>query len=257
MGFHADAGYPMKSRLVLVSIGMLGAVFVSLFASPAQAQRRAGFASARAGRSGVGISRGRGPRTSFLSGRRGRRFTDEGFTPYFYSDYDGYSDYDYEPDVIEPPSPETIVEQAVRPAPRAPTPSEPLVLELQGDHWVRITNYGQSQTGAESSELGSKGAPSLPSAISSATSRRTEAAEPSSELPPAVLVFRDGHQEEIAKYLITGGNLYTSADYWSGGSWTRKVQIAELDVPATLRLNRERGANFSLPSGPNEVMIRP
>jgi hypothetical protein len=30
-----------------------------------------------------------------------------------------------------------------------------------------------------------------------------------------------------------------------------------LDVPATLKLNQERGAKFSLPSGPNEVMIRP
>jgi len=30
-----------------------------------------------------------------------------------------------------------------------------------------------------------------------------------------------------------------------------------LDVPATLKLNEDRGAKFSLPSGPNEVMFRP
>jgi hypothetical protein len=72
-----------------------------------------------------------------------------------------------------------------------------------------------------------------------------------------VLVFRDGHKEEIGKYTIMGATIYANADYWSSGSWTRQVQIIELDVPATLKLNRERGAKFSLPSGPNEVMIRP
>jgi hypothetical protein len=76
-------------------------------------------------------------------------------------------------------------------------------------------------------------------------------------LPSAVLVFRDGHKEEIGKYVIVSGTIYTSSDYWNSGSWTRKVQIADLDVPATLKLNQERGAKFALPSGPNEVMMRP
>jgi hypothetical protein len=51
--------------------------------------------------------------------------------------------------------------------------------------------------------------------------------------------------------------LYTSANYWTSGSWTRKIEIANLDVPATLKLNQERGSKFSLPSGPQEVVIRP
>ena len=89
------------------------------------------------------------------------------------------------------------------------------------------------------------------------TRRLTHAAKPPTELPPAVLVFRDGHQEEIGKYMITGATIYVSTDYWTSGSWTRKVQIAELDVPATLKLNQERGANFRLPSGPEEVIVRP
>jgi hypothetical protein len=54
-----------------------------------------------------------------------------------------------------------------------------------------------------------------------------------------------------------GTTIYTSADYWSSGTWTRRVEVAELDVPATMNLNRERGANFSLPSRTSEVMIRP
>src|SRR4029077_944363 len=96
-----------------------------------------------------------------------------------------------------------------------------------------------------------------PSPAPPANPRRTQAAEPPSQLPPAVLVFRDGHEEEIGKYLIVGATIYTSSDYWSSGSWTRKVQMADLDVPATLKLNQERGAKFTLPSGPSEVMVRP
>ena len=53
------------------------------------------------------------------------------------------------------------------------------------------------------------------------------------------------------------GTIYFKADYWSSGSWTRKIQIADLDLPATLRLNQERGLKFVMPSGPNEVVTRP
>jgi hypothetical protein len=180
--------------------------------------------------------------------RAGRFFVGSAFAPYFYSDYDS------EPGIIEVPPPEIV--QTVQPASpaRVRNPPESLVLELQGDHWVRITNYGQSQMDGQPE---SERASNLPSATLAATPRRTQTAEPPSELPPAVLVFRDGRKEQIRKYMIVGATIYTSADYWSSGSWTRKVQIVELDVPETLKLNQERGAKFSLPSGPNEVMIRP
>jgi hypothetical protein len=82
-----------------------------------------------------------------------------------------------------------------------------------------------------------------------------EAPEP--PLPAAVLVFRDGHQEEVESYTIIGSTLYTKANYWTSGSWTRQIEIANLDVPATLKVNQERGSKFRLPSGPQEVMVRP
>jgi len=72
-----------------------------------------------------------------------------------------------------------------------------------------------------------------------------------------VLVFRDGRTEEVSDYTIMSGTIYSKADYWSSGSWTRKIQIADLDVPATLKQNQERGLSFVLPSGPNEVVMRP
>ena len=76
------------------------------------------------------------------------------------------------------------------------------------------------------------------------------------EMPPAVLVFRDGRQEEIKKYTIIGNVIYTPADYWSTGSWTTEIPMALLDIPATLKVNAEHGGKFNLPSGPNEIVIR-
>jgi hypothetical protein len=237
----------MKNRLVVASLAMLGA---TVFVSPAQAQRHGGFASAPAGRNGMAFSRGGGMRTGVGRLRHPHRFSgNAGFGSYFDSDYD----YDSEPGMIEVPPPQVIVGQAAQPstAAQAPEAPESLVLELHGDHWVRVTNYGESQSQPETERASNPA-----SVVPPANPRRTQAAEPPSELPPAALVFRDGHKEEIGKYMIVGTTIYTSADYWSSGSWTRKVQVAELDVPATLKLNQERGARFSLPSGPNEVMIR-
>ncbi len=224
----------MNNRLAVLPLAILTA---TLFVSPAQAQRHFSFASAPA---------------SHVHQRHAHRFfAGSGYAPYYYSDYDSG------PGMIEAPPP--MIVQTAQPASPAPVPNPPesLVLELNGDHWVRLTNYGQSQTGGPFSQSESEHASGRSSAVPPATSRQTLAAEPVSPLPPAVLVFRDAHQEEIGKYTIIGRTIYTSADYWSSGSWTRKVQIAELDVPATLKLNQERGAKFSLPSGPNEVMIRP
>ena len=80
---------------------------------------------------------------------------------------------------------------------------------------------------------------------------------PPRELPPAVLVFRDGRTEEVSDYTIMSGTIYSKADYWTSGSWTKKIQIADLDVPATLKMNQERGVKFVLPARPNEIVMRP
>jgi hypothetical protein len=238
----------MKNRLFMLDLAILAA---TIFASSAQAQRHA--ASAQASRPRMTLAHRAGVRSPVVPSRRSRRFSSgSGFAPYFYSDYDSDSE------IVDAPTNQNV-ERTAQPASPAPVPSSPrsLLLELQGDHWVRITNYGQSQTDGQSSEPESEQASDLPSATPANTPRRISAAEPPSELPPAVLVFRDGHREEIGKYVIVASTIYTSADHWSSGSWTRKVQIVQLNVPATLKLNQERGTKFSLPSGPNEVMIRP
>ncbi len=61
---------------------------------------------------------------------------------------------------------------------------------------------------------------------------------------PSVLVFRDGHQQEVSNYAIMGQNVYV----FDKGS--RKIALADLDVPATVKANDERGLEFNIPQKP-------
>ena len=73
---------------------------------------------------------------------------------------------------------------------------------------------------------------------------KPEVEQPPANQPKTVLVFRDGHQLEIANYAIVGGTLYDLSE-----GRTKKVQLAELDLPATVKQNDDRGVNFQLPAG--------
>jgi len=157
-------------------------------------------------------------------------------TPYFYGAPYFYSDYDsYEPEQPAPPP-------AAPPAPVLPVKTEPLpdpvLLELRGNQWVKVTTFGEASAPA----LGPESAARIPL---------------QKEMAPAILIYRDGHSEEVSSYSIIGPVMYTKSDYWTSGEWTRSIQIADLDVPATLKQNQQRGVKFDLPSGPDEVIIRP
>lgn len=239
----------MNCRLpIALTISMLGS---TVLLTPLAAQVRGGhIGAARAPRAAGGFWSG--TRTAFGYGSWSQRrfgfFPGWAFLlPPYYPDYD----YDYQPTPAPPP-------WALFAQPNEPSvpskPIEPLVLERQGDQWVRIGGYSQSPAPAQSMPPSAGQAPSPPSDVT--VTGRNKSERPAPKLPPAVLVFRDGHQEEIERYTIIGPFIHTHADYWSTGSWTRKVAIGDLDVPATVKLNRERGGEFSLPSGPNEVIVR-
>ena len=257
----------MNCRLTTALI--LAILLAMLCQSPAAAQRRGGhFAGAAAprtsapyrsgGRTGFGARGGRG-----LYGRGGffpGYFPGYGYSPFwdyyslpFYPDYGYGYDNGYEP--MAAPAPPTWLATAHSETVSAPAePVEPVVLERQGDQWVRIGEYSQQPASAPRSAVpGAAQATNPPFEMA----QGYVSGQPAPKLPPAVLVFRDGHQEEIEKYTIIGRTIYAQADYWSTGSWRRKVAIADLDIPATLKLNRERGGKFSLPSGPDEVVFRP
>jgi hypothetical protein len=246
----------MISRIAIaVSVAVLGA---ALFAPSAPAQGRGGMrapAAAPRARSNFGISGRRG----FARSHERRFLNDSGFLfpPYFYPDFYPGDEFDYGPAAPEtPPAPpvQVFVPQPPQPPAPAASPVEPLLLENHNGQWVRVPTGSEMPTISQSTK---------PDSVSPKASSPNPgfvelpaAAPPMPALPPAVIVFRDGHMEEVAKYMIQGVDLYTKADYWSTGSWTRKIPLAELDIPASLKLNKDRGTKFNLPSGPNEVMIR-
>lgn len=240
----------------------LAILATTLAISPATAQIR----SAGSGTMGFGIAAGSSGTGSARIGSPGGRAAGpmrfhEGHSsergafilgyPYLYPDSDaGY----YSPEVPQPQA--IVVPAAAQPSAPAP-PRESLLIEWQGDHFVRTTMSANTVSGGQiASDYSEKSVAPLPVAGRSLPQRRVAVSVPR-ELPPAVLVFHDGRKEEVSEYTIMNGTIYSKADYWSTGSWTRKIQIADLDVPATLKLNQDRGVKFALPASPNEVVIRP
>ena len=67
--------------------------------------------------------------------------------------------------------------------------------------------------------------------------------EPVANQPNTVLIFKDGHQREIENYAIVGSTLYDLSDGRS-----KKIQLSELDLPATVKQNDDRGVEFQLPA---------
>ena len=59
---------------------------------------------------------------------------------------------------------------------------------------------------------------------------------------PSALVFRDGHQQEVSNYAIMGQTVYVF------DKRTQKVALADLDVPATIKANDDRGMEFKIPA---------
>ena len=165
----------------------------------------------------------------------------------FYADYLSSTGY---PVVSQPPM---FILQAP-PTPAAPdrfsAPVQPLMIELQGDRYVRVS--GPEMSGAELIDPMPNSSPGA-ERPSSAVNRSSAV----TVLPPAVLVFRDGHREEAAEYTIADGVLYTHADFYATGSWNKKIELSSLNLPETIQSNQSRGVKFQLPSYPNEVIVGP
>jgi hypothetical protein len=131
-----------------------------------------------------------------------------------------------------------------------PSSSDPLMIELQNGQYVRVNN-----TAIDGEALPLKLAPDH-SQTNSARPPMISATS-SQPLPPAVLIFRDGHSEEVRDYIIADGILYARGDYYTDGYWNKRIALATLNVSETLQANNERNVKFALPSSPNEVITRP
>ena len=164
-----------------------------------------------------------------------------------------YSDYFSNTGSPGESQPSLIVVQTApaTPAPERPSsPAQPLMIELQGDRYVRLSGEGTSDTPMVDPRSYPSRGPDRSSVV------RVQPVE-SEESAPAILVFRDGHREEISEYAITNGILYIAGDPYTSESWNRKIELSSLNLPETVNSNRSRGIKFQLPSAPNEVIVRP
>jgi len=131
-----------------------------------------------------------------------------------------------------------------------PSSNDPLMIELHNGQYVRVDSPAINGD-------------ALPLPLPPNHSRTSPAPSPmitrapSEPLPAAILIFRDGHSEEVRDYTIADGVLYARGDYYTDGYWNKKIALAALNIPETLQANGTRNVNFVLPSSPNEVITRP
>ncbi len=72
--------------------------------------------------------------------------------------------------------------------------------------------------------------------------RPQPASGPDREQEPTLLVFKNGHRLEIRNFVIAGDTVIVlSPEY-------RKVPLSDLDLPATVKENDDRGIDFRVPS---------
>jgi len=130
--------------------------------------------------------------------------------------------------------------QSAPAAPVTSAPVQPLTIELRGDRYVQIS--GDKESNAQVID-------------EVALSASQQSAKPPAQ--NVVLIFRDGHHEEVSNYTVADGYVYASSDYYTAGAWVRKIAISELNLPETMAVNQAQGAAFRLPKAANEVVVGP
>jgi hypothetical protein len=162
------------------------------------------------------------------------------------------------PSVIVVPAPSVPEHPVIQT--EEPKTSAPLLIEWQGDRYVRrASTAGPNTRATQPDYIADANTPidkhtAAPLSPRSGLSRNESTP---SEPPPTVFIFRDGHREESSDYSIISGVIYARGDYWTSGQWSKQIPVAQLDLPASVRANQERGVTFRLPAGPNEVITRP
>jgi hypothetical protein len=222
------------SFVLVVAIAMVGTPICL-------AQRQGGF--------GGGSHAGGG----FGAGRNGSPFFNQhyfdrrsGFGAYFWGDpFVWYGDNQMPQEPNPEPGPPLLM---MRPDTSPRDRLSPLLIELEGDRYVRHGGLAQSAQSGVSRE---------PRTTPTSTPDYSARGE-SSDLTPTMLIFRDGHREQVPDYAIVGRVIYAHGDLdGEPGYGLKNIRVSELDIPATIRANRENGVSFTLPSGPDEVVTRP
>ncbi len=186
-------------------------------------------------------------------------------SPFFYPDYDGSAPYaigsDVEGDLGSAASRVVLLQPVSADDSPRKTRLTPLLIEWQGDRYVRFggteeTAERGTATHPDYAEPTIAKTPAKPamSATQMSATQKERSESPSPRIPPAVLVYRDGHREEIPDYAIADGVIYVRGNNWQNGYWTKHIPLSALDAPATMQANQQRGVKFMLPSAPNVVI---
>jgi hypothetical protein len=88
--------------------------------------------------------------------------------------------------------------------------------------------------------------PAVDESAANSEPKHTNLSPVSEEKIAVVIVFKDGHQQEIGNgnYAIVGDMLYDLS-----GPIAHKIKLADLDLTQTQQLNEQRGVEFNLPTG--------
>lgn len=214
----------------------------------------------------------------FASSRAGRGFYRDRYAPYsslslpfpFFDDANdsgdiystGYPVAAPLPPYLPPPR-----DYTVGPQDSSTEPTQPLLIELQNGRYIQTSVTainGQAlpldsqMNDAQMNDSPMNDAQANDVGASADRSPRAAAhpAPPANNIAPVVLIFRDGHSEQIRDYTIADGTLYAQGDFYTDGYWNKQIALATLDIPKTRQTNSAQGVNFTLPSSPNEVITR-
>jgi len=266
---------------------LVAALVLAMLAAPSSmAQGRGGFHGSPHFTPGYGQGRNG---SAFFNQRR------SGFPGAYLSGWPFFYDYPLDPATAESAPPVVYVQPPFAAPSDTPQPKlSPLLIELEGDQYVRHGGVPRSSEN-DTRESAAGGArqdqrlnnqpyqssgrkvsnppqPATRTELPRAGTTGSPAPAAAASLAPTILVYRDGHREQVPDYAIVGRVLYAHEGCGADSALSvsancdaaeqpaygmKSIQVSALDLPATMKANRENGVNFVLPAGPNEVVTRP
>lgn len=220
------------------------------YGNPCPADFCSGYGFGHGSGFGYGYGSGMG-RRHFRPGHRGHhRAVVPVYVPYYYYPYypvyaDSYAEpareAEGEAEDEEPPAP-TIYERRSRTAYSTGSSVE----DRYGEHYTDYREQERRRAQAEARSEEERQAEVERRQEQRAQEEKSRSEEkPKDQEPVTVLVFKDGHHQDVSGYAITGDVLYDL-----GQGRARKIQLADLDLAATTKLNDELGNDFRLPARP-------
>ena len=120
-------------------------------------------------------------------------------------------------------------------------PAEPVVEEPEPD--TPAPTIFENRTSGYDPRYGSHYLNSRPATPAPTAQMQEPSPADARQQIPVLLIYRDGHQQEVANYAIVGQNLYDLGTFVA-----HKIPLAELNLQATIKANDDRGVEFSVPA---------